>query len=694
VVLEIPPQRALSQRDREIARLTDLYAALSQVNQAIVWTKSREELFERVCRAMVERGRFQMAWIGLHDPLTQRILPATSCGDHDNYLQAIEIFADDRPEGHGPCGKAFREGCPQVRNHLLADREALPWHEQLIKRGWLAVAVFPVRKGRIVYATMTVYAAEAEFFQRREVDLLTEVADALSFALDNLEREQQRRDAEEELIHERDFSDAVLNSLPGVLFLHNRKGKFLRWNRNLEQVSGYNSTEILQMHPLDFSVPADREMLASRIAEVFSQGASEVEADFLCKNGQILPYHFTGVRTVVDGATCLVGVGLDLSAERLSEARYRSLFEYAPNGILIADPQGFYLDANASICQMLGYSRQELMGKSAEQLVVAEETSKIGSALQEVNSGGNHEREWCFKRRDGSTFPAEVMATKMPDGSLLAIVRDVSERKAAQQALLELNLSLELKVVDRTEQLQLALHRAEAADRTKSSFLANMSHELRTPLNSILGFTGILLQQLAGPLNAEQLKQLGMVRKSSRHLVALINDVLDLSKIEADQLEVRRESFDLAALLEQTLGLVRPLAEQKGLALSWEIAPEIDRSVSDQRRVQQILLNLLQNAIKFTESGQVKLTAWQSGQLNIVVQDSGIGMKAEDLSNLFLPFRQLDTGLARQHEGTGLGLAICRRLATLLGGEIQATSQFGSGSVFTLTLPLVERESP
>ncbi len=407
-----------------------------------------------------------------------------------------------------------------------------------------------------------------------------------------------------------------------------------------------------------------------------------------------MPYHFTGIRTVVEGKVCLVGVGLDLSEKRASEARYRTLFEYAPNGILISDRQGVYQNANATMCQMLGYSREELVGMNATQIIVAEETSRIDSALEEINSGGNHEREWHFQRQDGSRFPAEVMATQMPDGSVLAIVRDISEKKATQEAMLELNHSLEQKVVERTQQLQVAWQRAEAADRVKSSFLANMSHELRTPLNSILGFTGILLQQLAGPLTEEQRKQLEMVRKSSRHLVALINDVLDLSKIEADQLEVARESFHLDVLLEHTLKVVAPLAEQKQLTLSWDIAPEIDRMVSDQRRVQQILLNLLQNAIKFTESGGVKLTARQEGdRLTIEVQDSGIGIQARDLGSLFLPFRQLDTGLARQHEGTGLGLAICRRLASLLGGEIQARSHFGSGSVFTLTLP-TGKESP
>lgn len=255
------------------------------------------------------------------------------------------------------------------------------------------------------------------------------------------------------------------------------------------------------------------------------------------------------------------------------------------------------------------------------------------------------------------------------------------------------------------EELAAAKERAEAADRIKSAFLATMSHELRTPLNSIIGFTGILLQKLAGPLNPEQTKQLEMVRSSARHLLALINDVLDISKIEAGQLTVACEPFDLPASIRKVVGLVRPLAEKKGLALHVQLAPELGRIVSDSRRVEQILLNLLNNAIKFTEQGEVKLTAEgipgteADGRpaFRISIADTGIGIKPEDLATLFQPFRQVDTGLTRQHEGTGLGLAICRRLADLLGGEITARSDWGKGSVFTVTLPIEpkgKKESP
>ena len=286
---------------------------------------------------------------------------------------------------------------------------------------------------------------------------------------------------------------------------------------------------------------------------------------------------------------------------------------------------------------------------------------------------------------------------------------DMTERKHGELELQK--LAAELRVANQeleaySTAVSNDLRVAEAADRIKSAFLATMSHELRTPLNSIIGFTGIILLGKAGPLNAEQAKQLGMVRESAQHLLALINDVLDISKIEAGQLNVSAAPFDLRASIERVFGMISPLAEKKGLALDSEVAEGVGRMVSDQRRVEQILLNLLSNAVKFTTQGSVTLTAELVGEfcttpdseagpaVRLRVTDTGIGMRPEDLAALFQPFHQIDTGLDRQAEGTGLGLAICRRLATLLGGEIAAASRWSQGSEFTVILPLHKPSAP
>jgi signal transduction histidine kinase len=271
----------------------------------------------------------------------------------------------------------------------------------------------------------------------------------------------------------------------------------------------------------------------------------------------------------------------------------------------------------------------------------------------------------------------------------LTVTRDISIRKTQERALIEAKESLERRVAERTQELALEKERAESADRLKSSFLATMSHELRTPLNSIIGFTGILLQGMVGSLNDEQKKQLGMVQNSSRHLLNLISDVLDISKIEAGQLEIDCKPFSAAESISRTMDMLRPAALRKNLRFDTLIEAGLPTMHGDRRRFEQILINLVGNAIKFTEQGTVLVHGRVTAQGIIVsVTDTGIGIRPEDLAKMFLPFRQIDNGLTRKHEGTGLGLAICRKLARMMGGEIVVDSHWGVGSTFTLNVPI------
>jgi signal transduction histidine kinase len=259
---------------------------------------------------------------------------------------------------------------------------------------------------------------------------------------------------------------------------------------------------------------------------------------------------------------------------------------------------------------------------------------------------------------------------------------------------------LEQRLIRRTAELEVAKARAEAADKTKSAFLASMSHELRTPLNAILGFTGIVLNGMSGPLTPEQSEQLGMVRESARHLLSLVNEVLDLSKIEAGKVAVHAKPFDVVESVGKVVRLLQPLADQKGLALTVVSPVRLEPMVSDQRRIEQILLNLVNNALKFTRHGKVTVTldtlnarrcsgmAAPRRCVRFRVADTGVGIKREDLATLFQPFRQVDDGRIPPQEGTGLGLAISRKLAGLLGGEISASSDGLKGSEFTVIVPI------
>jgi len=386
-------------------------------------------------------------------------------------------------------------------------------------------------------------------------------------------------------------------------------------------------------------------------------------------------------------------------ALRASEERYRTTLDSILESCQLIGFDWRYLYLNAAAATQNRRPNDTLLGAvMTEAWPGIEHTDVFAMLDRTMRDRTAHHAEIGFVFPDGSKGWFDVRSQPVPEGIFVLSI-DISERKCAEMALRDLNETLERKVVTRTAEVAEARDRAEAADRMKSAFLATMSHELRTPLNSIIGFTGIMLERLAGPLTPEQSTQLGMVKASARHLLDLINDVLDLSKIEAGQLDLYAEPFDLRASLEGVMASLKPLADTKGLTLTVVVSSGVGEIVSDRRRVEQIVINLFNNAVKFTERGGVTLTAdivdFQLAHheaprpaARLCVADTGIGIKPADLATLFRPFRQIDSRLARHREGTGLGLAISQRFALLLAGEISAASEWSKGSAFTVTIPL------
>ncbi len=384
------------------------------------------------------------------------------------------------------------------------------------------------------------------------------------------------------------------------------------------------------------------------------------------------------------------------TALRESENKYRNLVERANDGIVILQ-DGLIRFANPSAISLSGQAPADFIGQPFTAYLHPSEKTKVSELYKQrmADESPSAIYETIFVREDGKQIYAEVNAgrtTYLNRPADLVLIRDISERKQAQEALKQAYDHLEVKVAERTAELAIAKERAEESDRLKSAFLAAMSHELRTPLNSIIGFTGIILQKLVGPLNDEQVKQLTMVQGSAHHLLSLINDVLDLSKIEAGQLNVISEDFDMKEAVSNVANSVLPMVKQKNLQLIVEISPAVGAIASDRRRVEQILLNLLNNAIKFTEKGQIVLSCYEEeGLLTTTVKDTGIGIAPADTDKLFKAFQQIETGLARRFEGTGLGLSICKKLVELLGGKISAHSEgLDHGSTFTFSLPTGE----
>ena len=477
-----------------------------------------------------------------------------------------------------------------------------------------------------------------------------------------------------------------------AIFAIDPDGYILSWNAGAQRFKGYTESEILGKH---YSVFYPREDVAAgkpkrllRIAR--EEGHVEDEGYRVRKDGTQFWADVT-ITALRDETGTLVGyakVTRDLTERRaaeeelrLSEERFRLLVTSVKDyGIFMLDPNGIIASWNEGAQRIKGYSADEIIGKHFSVFYPEKDVAagKPEWELEVVKRDGRLEDEDWRVRKDGSQFWANVIITALRDakGKLVGfakVTRDLTERRLAEQQ----------AIADARRIAQ-----AEAASRAKTEFLAAMSHELRTPLNAIGGYTELMDLGVAGALTEQQREYLTRIQSSQRHLLSIINDLLNYSRIEAGQVSYEIEPVELRAVVESVYDMVAPQAARKHIELVRSHSPDV-RASSDRLKTEQILLNLLSNAVKFTpEGGRVEVRYSRVGaQTEMSVSDNGPGIPADKQAEIFEPFVQLGRSLSTIREGTGLGLAISRDLARALNGEITVESEAGRGSTFTLRLP-------
>ncbi|TNE84553.1 MAG: response regulator [Deltaproteobacteria bacterium] len=379
-------------------------------------------------------------------------------------------------------------------------------------------------------------------------------------------------------------------------------------------------------------------------------------------------------------------------SQRRQQARTRAVMDNVIDGIVVISATGTIEEANPALGRIFGYPLVELIGSDIRKLVPkhGDQESTISTYRRSASDdimGVEMLAEGCDA--NGRLFPIELTFSSVPLGDqqkFIYTVRDITQRKAHEDELAKMN-----------EELTNARDQALDASRAKSAFLANMSHELRTPLNAILGYSEMLVEEVEEMDRPDMIADLERVQGAGRHLLQLINGILDLSKIEAGRMELYVESFSVPRLVEEVVQTIQPLASQGNNTVKVQLDGSVTHMRSDMTKVRQALFNLLSNACKFTEDGEVSLTvsaestmALADGPMERVVfrvRDTGIGMNADQMERLFQEFTQADSSTTRRYGGTGLGLAISQRFARMMGGDITVESAEGVGSTFTLTLP-------
>lgn len=380
--------------------------------------------------------------------------------------------------------------------------------------------------------------------------------------------------------------------------------------------------------------------------------------------------------------------------------RYRILFEHSADAMLIIDGDKF-VDFNAATLKMLGYAnREELFATHPSQLSPEFQPDgrpsfdKANEMIAIALENGSNRFKWTHTRANGEEFPVEVLLTAVPfDGRTIIHVvwRDITQRTLIEQELIQHRDHLQQLIDEQTTELREARDRAEASSKTKTQFFRNMSHELRTPLNAIIGFSSTIKEEVFGPLGHEKYGDyIGDIAASGEHLLALINDILDVSAIEAEKLELYEQSIDVASLVEASERMARPLALKRQVRLQTSIDCKDVQLLADERRMKQILLNLLSNAIKFTPAdGLVELFVTCPGVNGYVfcVRDTGVGMDEAEIKKSMEQFGQVDRATNLGLQGTGLGLPLTVGLVQLHGGTLNVESQKGVGTTVTVRFP-------
>ena len=680
--------------EEKIIGLNRVYAVLSQINQAIVWTKSQDELFNRAVEIFIKYGKFKMAWIGLIDEKSHTVMPAAMSGQYEDYLKDINVSVLEVPEGMGPVGKAIREGKYIICNDILNSTEMEPWHEKALKNGFLSVGSFPIKSEDKIVGNINLYSDTIGYFNDEENILFEEVMHDISYALRTFEKERHKLEAIKSLSDsERKFKSVFENANDAIVLFDN--GMIIDFNKKTEELFGLSRKKLMFKSLIDFSPEKQNDgILSSKKSDELMKSAFEgnpldFEWIFNKADGSLLYADISLTSIVLGSKTVLLAILRDNTEKKksldiITKARdfYLTLFDEFPAMVWRTgvDAKTNYVNKN-----WMAYTGKDLEQSLNDEWIEGVHPDDRQRVIDTFGEAFKLRKPFVIEYRllhsSGIYKWVEDIGNAFYDfdgnfGGYIGACFDISDEKNAQ------------------EEMKMAKEKAEELNLLKSSFLANMSHELRTPMTGILGFSEILYSELSDP---EFKEMAGMILKGGKRLTNTLNSILDLSRIEADKMDIKLEAINVGNIAKESVAFFEAAAKEKNLELIFDLKDEVFANL-DNRIFEQILSNIIQNAITYTLKGSIVVKVIKentngSDLAAVKVTDTGIGIPENYLSAIFEPFRQVSSGLGRSYEGTGLGLTITKKFIELMDGTISVESKFGEGSTFTICFPSISEPS-
>ncbi len=666
--------------EQEILRLNRVYSLLSNTNQAIVRVQDQQKLFDEICRIAINNGKFRMAWIGLVNEDTNKVEVAASAGFIENYLEVINVDLGDKIRSQGPTGRVIKSGTHFIVNDIENDRNMVPWKENALKLGYKATATFPLKVFDEVVGTFSIYSDQKDFFKAPEIELLNEMASDISFALEYIQKESERKLIEEHFREsEKIFSDVFQKSPVTIVLTNPEDSSILDVNETFLRDMEYSRDEVINHSLVELGLFDNLDNRQEILSILKDKGMLfGYECGFRTKSGKLITALLSVAFFKQKGKTVQLNTLIDITDRKIAEETVRKLYqgiEYSPASVVITDINGNIEYVNKKFCNVTGFSYKEVIGENPRILSSGDMTKVDYKEMWDtILSGKDWMGEFHNKKKNGELYweSASVSPIQNEKGEVthfIGIKEDITDKK---------------KMIN---DLITAKEKAEESNRLKSSFLANMSHELRTPLVGILGFAELLSLE---DTDSNRLEMIDTILNSGNRLMETLNSILDISRIEADKEELKLSEVNINEIINESINLFNPVSKQKGLFLDLSLPSKDIYINSDREILLKIFNNLLSNAVKYTSQGGIYIKCKldnSSDSIVVDVIDTGVGISIESQNIIFEPFRQASEGYARKFEGTGLGLSIAKRYVEMLNGKISLVSDLGKGSAFTVTLP-------